>query len=138
MAQAATTGIVKSIKRDTPFTWEGRDKKGNKVKGKSVAADEAALRADLRRQGIAASRIRKQSSALKAGGKVKPQDIAVFMRQLATMLAAGIPLVQGLEIVGGGMTNRRHRSSFWASRPTSRRVRRCTRPWPNIPCTSTS
>src|SRR5580658_8130670 len=102
MAQAAATTTVKSIKQDTPFTWEGRDKKGNKVKGKSVAPDEAALRADLRRQGIAASRIRKQSSALKSGGKVKPQDIAVFMRQLATMLAAGIPLVQGLEIVGSG------------------------------------
>ncbi len=102
MAQAATTATVKSIKRDVPFTWEGRDKKGNKVKGKSIAPDEAALRADLRRQGIAASRIRKQSSALKAGGRVKPQDIAVFMRQLATMLAAGIPLVQGLEIVGSG------------------------------------
>src|SRR5580698_1096513 len=102
MAQAASTTTVKSIKRDTPYTWEGRDKKGNKVKGKSVAPDEAALRADLRRQGIAASRIRKQSSALRSGGKVKPQDIAIFMRQLATMLAAGIPLVQGLEIVGSG------------------------------------
>jgi type IV pilus assembly protein PilC len=102
MAQAATTATVKTLKRDTPFTWEGRDKKGNKVKGKSVAPDEAALRADLRRQGIAASRIRKQSNALRAGGKVKPQDLAVFMRQLATMLAAGIPLVQGLEIVGSG------------------------------------
>src|SRR5580698_9755101 len=102
MAQAASTTTVKSIKRDTPYTWEGRDKKGNKVKGKSVAPDESALRADLRRQGIAASRIRKQSSALRSGGKVKPQDIAIFMRQLATMLAAGIPLVQGLEIVGSG------------------------------------
>jgi type IV pilus assembly protein PilC len=102
MAQAATTTTVKTIKRDTPFHWEGRDKKGNKVKGKSVASDEAALRADLRRQGIAASRIRKQSSSLRSGGRVKPQDIAVFMRQLATMLAAGIPLVQGLEIVGSG------------------------------------
>jgi type IV pilus assembly protein PilC len=102
MAQAATTTSVKTIRSDVPFSWEGRDKKGNKVKGKSVAPDEAALRADLRRQGIAASRIRKQSSGLKAGGKVKTQDIAVFLRQLATMLAAGIPLVQGLEIVGSG------------------------------------
>ena len=102
MATAAQTQSVKGIRRDIPYTWEGRDKKGNKVKGKSVAPDEAALRADLRRQGIAASRIRKQSSALRSGGKVKPQDISVFMRQLATMLAAGIPLVQGLEIVGSG------------------------------------
>ena len=101
MAPAATAS-VKTIKRDVPFQWEGMDKKGNRVKGKSLAPDEAALRADLRRQGIAASRIKKQSSAFKAGGKPNPQDIAVFARQLATMLAAGIPLVQSFEIVGNG------------------------------------
>ena len=101
MAQAATAS-VKTIKRDVPFNWEGMDKKGNRVKGKSLAPDEAALRADLRRQGIAASRIRKQSQAFKSGGKVSPGDIAVFSRQLATMLAAGIPLVQAFEIVGNG------------------------------------
>jgi type IV pilus assembly protein PilC len=78
------------------------DKKGNKVSGKSLAPDESALRADLRRQGIAVNRIKKQSQAFKAGGKVKPEDIAVFSRQLATMLAAGIPLVQAFEIVGNG------------------------------------
>jgi type IV pilus assembly protein PilC len=101
MAPAATAS-VKTIKRDIPFNWEGMDKKGNRVKGKSLAPDEAALRADLRRQGIAASRIKKQSQAFKSGGKVKPEDIAVFSRQLATMLAAGIPLVQAFEIVGNG------------------------------------
>ena len=101
MAPAATA-TIKSIKRDTPFQWEGMDKKGNRVKGKSLAPDEAALRADLRRQGIAASRIKKQPPSFKAGGKPKPQDIAVFARQLATMLAAGIPLVQSFEIVGNG------------------------------------
>jgi type IV pilus assembly protein PilC len=101
MAQAATA-TVKTIKRDFPFRWEGRDKKGKRLKGRSLAPDEAALRADLRRQGIAPSRIRKQSNIMKSGGKVKPMDIAVFSRQLATMLAAGIPLVQGFEIVGAG------------------------------------
>lgn len=101
MAPAATA-TVKTIKRDVPFVWEGMDKKGNRVKGKSLAPDEGALKADLRRQGIAASRIKKQSQAFKAGGKPNPGDIAVFSRQLATMLAAGIPLVQGLEIVGNG------------------------------------
>jgi type IV pilus assembly protein PilC len=101
MAPAATAS-VKTIKRDVPFTWEGMDKKGNRVKGKSLAPDEIALKADLRRQGIAASRIRKQSQAFKGGGKVNPADIAVFSRQLATMLAAGIPLVQAFEIVGNG------------------------------------
>src|SRR3954471_15053217 len=101
MAPAATT-TVKTIKRDVPFTWEGRDKRGTRVKGKSLAPDETALRADLRRQGIAVSRIKKQSQAFKSGGKVNSADIAVFSRQLATMLAAGIPLVQAFEIVGNG------------------------------------
>jgi len=102
MANIAATASVRTIKRDVPFTWEGMDKRGNRVKGKSLAPDEAALRADLRRQGIAPSRIRKQSQAFKSGGKVKPEDIAVFSRQLATMLASGIPLVQAFEIVGNG------------------------------------
>jgi type IV pilus assembly protein PilC len=103
MAQATATVTAKAIRADIPFTWEGRDKKGKRVKGKSVAPDEQTLRADLRRQGIAASRVRRQSTAFRSGGgSVKPEDIAVFSRQLATMLAAGIPLVQGLEIVGSG------------------------------------
>src|SRR5689334_10181790 len=101
MAPAATA-TVKTIKRDVPFNWQGMDKKGNRVKGKSLAPDEATLRADLRRQGIAASRIKKQSQAFKSGGKVNAGDVAVFSRQLATMLAAGIPLVQAFEIVGNG------------------------------------
>ena len=101
MATAATAS-VRTIKRDIAFTWEGMDKRGARVKGRSLAPDEAALRADLRRQGIAASRVRKQSSAFKSGGKVKSEDIAVFSRQLATMLTAGIPLVQAFEIVGNG------------------------------------
>src|SRR5882724_5162289 len=101
MAPAATT-TVKTIRRDIPFAWEGKDKRGNRVKGKSLAPDEAALRAELRRQGIAPSRVRKQSGSFKAGGKPKAEDIAVFSRQLATMLAAGIPMVQSFEIVGNG------------------------------------
>jgi type IV pilus assembly protein PilC len=100
MAPAATT-TVRAIKRDIPFAWEGRDKRGARIKGKSLAPDEKTLRAELRRQGVAASRIRKQRQGRK-GGKVNPGDIAVFSRQLATMLAAGIPLVQAFEIVGNG------------------------------------
>src|SRR6187402_2683064 len=102
MATAVATAGGKSVKRDQSFSWTGMDKKGNRVSGKSLAPDETALRADLRRQGIAVNRIKKQSSALKSGGKVKAEDIAVFSRQLATMLAAGIPLVQSFEIVGNG------------------------------------
>jgi type IV pilus assembly protein PilC len=90
----------------TPFIWEGTDRKGNKVKGKSMASTEAAVRADLRRQGVVPTRIRKQRKKPFSGGaKVTPADIAVFSRQLATMLAAGIPLVQAFEIVGSGHDN---------------------------------
>lgn len=102
MATAVATAGGKTIKRDQSYSWSGMDKKGNRVSGKSLAPDETALRADLRRQGIAVNRVKKQAQALKAGGKVKAEDIAVFSRQLATMLASGIPLVQAFEIVGTG------------------------------------
>lgn len=100
MAPAATA-TVKTIRRDIPFAWEGRDKRGNRIKGKSLAPDESSLRVELRKQGIAPSRIRKQAQSMK-GGKVNAADIAVFARQLATMLASGIPMVQAFEIVGSG------------------------------------
>ncbi|MDP8984750.1 MAG: type II secretion system F family protein [Pseudomonadota bacterium] len=97
MATAATAG-----KKETQFIWEGKDKRGNKVKGKSLAANEASLRADLRRQGVAATRVKTQSSAFRSGGKIEAGDIAVFSRQLATMMSAGIPMVQAFEIMGNG------------------------------------
>jgi type IV pilus assembly protein PilC len=85
-----------------PFVWEGRDKKGNKVKGRGLARSEIEMRADLRRQGIAASRVRKERQMFKGEGKVRAEDIALFARQLATMLTAGIPMVQAFEIIGVG------------------------------------
>jgi len=99
MAEQATMSTV-------PFTWEGTDRKGQKVKGKAMATNEAAVRADLRRQGVVPSRIKKQNQGMFAGGgTITPADIAIFMRQLATMLGAGIPLVQSFEIVGNGHEN---------------------------------
>jgi type IV pilus assembly protein PilC len=100
MAPAATA-TVKAIKREIPFAWEGRDKRGARIKGRSLAPDEQTLRSELRRQGVAPSKIRKQRQGVK-GGRVTAGDIAVFARQLATMLAAGIPMVQSFEIVGAG------------------------------------
>jgi len=100
MAQASTA--IRSVKRDVPFNWEGRDRKGQKVKGRTVAPNEQAVRGELRRQGIAATKIKKQSTASKSGGRVNAGDIAIFSRQLATMLGAGIPLVQAFEIIGAG------------------------------------
>ena len=97
MAVSAT-----AAKKDTQFLWEGKDRRGNKVRGKSIAASEAALRADLRRQGVAPTRVKTQSSAFRSGGKVSNEDIAVFSRQLATMMSAGIPMVQAFEIIGNG------------------------------------
>src|SRR6266481_8403921 len=97
MAISAAAG-----KKETQFLWEGKDKRGNKVRGKTLAASEAALRADLRRQGVAATKVKTQSSAFRSGGKVSSEDISVFSRQLATMLAAGIPMVQAFEIIGNG------------------------------------
>ena len=91
---------------NTPFLWEGTDRKGKKIKGKSLATNEAAVRADLRRQGVVPSRIRKQSKGLFSSAKaITTTDIAIFSRQLATMLSAGIPLVQAFEIVGNGHEN---------------------------------
>ncbi len=90
----------------TPFVWEGTDRNGKKIKGKSLANDEAQVRADLRRQGVVPTRIKKQSKGLfEGGGTITTGDIAIFSRQLATMLAAGIPLVQAFEIVGSGHEN---------------------------------
>lgn len=94
------------VASNTPFLWEGTDRNGKKVKGKSLATDETSVRADLRRQGVVPTRIRKQSKGLfKGGGTITTGDIALFSRQLATMLAAGIPLVQAFEIVGNGHEN---------------------------------
>src|SRR5262245_26565064 len=91
-----------AVARDIPFAWEGKDKKGNRIRGRILAVSEQEARADLRRQNIVPTRLRKERKLLGGGGKITPEDIAVFSRQLATMLAAGIPLVQAFEIVGVG------------------------------------
>src|ERR1700734_1864492 len=90
----------KASKRDIQYVWEGTAKRGHKERGKALAANEQALLADLRRQGVAEARVKTQSKV--GGGKVEPQDIAVFARQLATMMSAGIPMVQAFEIIGNG------------------------------------
>jgi type IV pilus assembly protein PilC len=91
-----------AVNKQATFLWEGKDKKGNRVKGRGLARDEMEMRSDLRRQGIAASRVRKESKLFKSDGRVTAEDIAIFARQLATMLTAGIPMVQSFEIIGVG------------------------------------
>jgi type IV pilus assembly protein PilC len=88
-----------------PFTWEGTDRTGKKVKGKVVSTSEAAVRSELRRQGVVPTRVRKQSMLFRKQGRVTAGDIAIFSRQLATMMTAGIPLVQSFDIVGAGHEN---------------------------------
>ncbi len=88
------------------FTWVGLDSDGNKVKGESVGPSEALVRADLRRQGIKPLRVRKKSAPLFTRRKaIKGKDIAIFSRQLATMIAAGVPIVQAFDIIGRGHEN---------------------------------
>ena len=85
-----------------PFVWEGTDKKGKRIKGKMLAVSEAAVKADLRRQGVLAKKVRKEVQLFKSGKKINSEDIALFARQLATMLQAGIPMVQCFDIIGNG------------------------------------
>jgi type IV pilus assembly protein PilC len=98
--------MANGVAINQPFVWEGTDTRGNKVRGKSVAASEAAVRSELRKQGVVPIKIRKEMTLFSGGGKVTPYDIAIFSRQLATMLSAGIPLVQGFEIIGAGHDNK--------------------------------
>jgi type IV pilus assembly protein PilC len=91
--------------KQAPFSWEGTDRAGKKVKGKTVATNEAAVRTELRRQGVVPTRVRKQNQLFQKTGKVTPGDIAIFSRQLATMMTAGIPLVQSFDIIGAGHDN---------------------------------
>lgn len=91
--------------KQSPFNWEGTDRAGKKVKGKTVAVSESAVRSQLRRQGVVPRRVRKQSTLFAKRGKVQAGDIAIFSRQLATMITAGIPLVQAFDIIGAGHEN---------------------------------
>ncbi len=87
------------------FTWEGTDKAGKKTKGEISSINPAIAKAELRRQGISATKVRKKSAGITIGGgaAIKPADIALFTRQMATMMKAGVPLVQAFEIVADGL-----------------------------------
>ena len=96
---------VKELKTST-FSWEGTDKKGAKIKGESSGQSPALVKAQLRKQGINPTKVRKKSASLfNAGKKITPMDIALFARQMATMMKAGVPLLQSFEIIGEGLDN---------------------------------
>ena len=89
--------------RDHVFEWEGKDRHGKTVKGELRAAGEAQVQAQLRRQGIVVQKVKRRRLA--SAKRIKPKDIAIFTRQLATMMKAGVPLLQAFDIVGRGNPN---------------------------------
>ncbi|MFA7588218.1 MAG: type II secretion system F family protein [Novosphingobium sp.] len=93
----------------TPFVWQGTDKRGKKMKGEQAAKNANLLRAELRRQGITPTVVKPKAKPLfgSAGSRITAKEIAVFSRQLATMIKSGVPIVQSLEIIGGGHKNPR-------------------------------
>ena len=98
----ATATAVKGI-REIVFEWEGKDKNGKSVRGEMRAGGEAQVGASLRRQGILVNKVKKRR--LSGGKAIKQKDIAVFTRQLSTMMRAGVPLIQSFDIVARGSTN---------------------------------
>ena len=88
---------------DILFEWEGKDRHGKIVRGELRAGGQAQVQATLRRQGIVTTKIKKRR--MRAGKRIKPRDIAIFTRQLATMMKAGVPLLQSFDIVGRGNPN---------------------------------
>lgn len=88
------------------FAWEGTNKQGAKIKGELSGASPALIKAQLRKQGVNPTKVRKKSASLfSAGKKIKPLDIALFTRQMATMMKAGVPLLQSFDIIGEGFEN---------------------------------
>ena len=85
------------------FEWEGKDRNGKQVRGETRAAGENQVTASLRRQGVMPTKIKKRR--MSSGRAIKPKDIAIFTRQLATMMKAGVPLLQAFDIVGRGNPN---------------------------------
>jgi type IV pilus assembly protein PilC len=97
---------AKAEAKQATFVWEGTNRSGHKVRGELQGTNLALAKADLRRQGITPSKVRKKQAALfSSKKKIIPKDIAVFSRQLATMISAGVPLVQAFEIIGRGHDN---------------------------------
>jgi len=95
----ATAAAVK----ESTFSWEGKDKAGKTVRGEMRAVGQNMVEASLRRQGITVAKVKKQSRG--SGGSVSEKDVALFTRQMATMMKAGVPLLQAFDIVGKGATN---------------------------------
>ncbi|HSG75360.1 MAG TPA: type II secretion system F family protein [Burkholderiales bacterium] len=99
----ATAAAKAAGPKEFNFLWEGRDKGGKVIRGELRSVSEAAVNATLRRQGIIVNKVKKQKYG--SGGKVTDKDITLFTRQLATMMKAGVPLLQSFDIVSKGASN---------------------------------
>jgi type IV pilus assembly protein PilC len=100
----ATRAKAKQI-RESVYEWEGKDRNGKQVRGETRASGENQVRASLRRQGVTPTKLKRRRTG--GGGSIKPKDMAIFTRQLATMMKAGVPLLQAFDIVGRGNPNPR-------------------------------
>lgn len=103
----ATKPVKKAkVEKVYPFKWEGKDRAGNKVGGEIQGTNQALIKAQLRKQGVLVTKIHKKSTLFGSRAKkIKPLDIAFFTRQLATMMASGVPIVQALDIIAEGSGN---------------------------------
>jgi len=99
----ATTSTPGNPVKESVFAWEGKDKTGKTVRGELRAGGEAVVNVTLRRQGIMVTKVKKK--VYRSGKKVTDKDISLFTRQLATMMKAGVPLLQSFDIVGKGHAN---------------------------------
>ncbi len=99
----ATSGNTGGPVKESVFAWEGKDKSGKTVRGELRAGGEAVVNVTLRRQGIMVTKVKKKT--YRAGQKITDKDITLFTRQLATMMKAGVPLLQSFDIVGKGHSN---------------------------------
>lgn len=102
MATAVAARGLKNVK-EIVYEWEGRDKNGKVMRGEMRAGGEAMVSASLRRQGILVTKVKRRR--MSGGRSIKQKDIAIFTRQLATMMKAGVPLLQAFDIVARGSTN---------------------------------
>ena len=98
----STTKRTQQVKEYT-FLWVGKNKAGKIIRGEQRATSEAVVNATLRRQGVLVTKVSKQG--FRRGGQVTEKDVALFTRQLATMMKAGVPLLQTFDIVGRGHDN---------------------------------
>jgi type IV pilus assembly protein PilC len=100
---SSTKQVAKKSERRHTFAWEGKDKAGKVVRGESIGADQQVVKAQIRKQGINVTKMKKKSEP--RGRTIKPAEIALFTRQLAVMMKAGVPLVQSFELVADGVDN---------------------------------